>query len=57
MCLAEGHNAVMPVSLELETENPRPFALELSTLPLSHCVPVDVRCRWIRLYNSFGKLE
>ena len=30
MCLAQGHNAVMPVRLE-----PRgPFSLELSTIPL-----------------------
>ena len=34
MCLAQGHNAVTPVSLE-----PATLSLESSTLPLSHCAP------------------
>ena len=32
MCLDQGHIAVTP--------NPRPFGLESSTLPLSHCPPL-----------------
>ena len=34
MYLAQGHNAVTPVS-----SNPRPLGLESITLPLSHCAP------------------
>ena len=34
MCLAQGHNAVTLVRLELAT-----LDLKLSTLPLSHCAP------------------
>ena len=34
MCLAQGHNAVLPVRLE-----PQPLNLKSSTLPLSHHAP------------------
>ena len=46
MCLAQGHNAVMPVRLELAAPRSRvkhstpPLGLESSTLPLSHCPPL-----------------
>ena len=47
MCLAQGHNAMMPMRLE-----PAALGLESSILPLSHCAPYTVEVSKVFRQNN-----
>ena len=52
MCLAHGHNTVMPVRLE-----PRAPRSQSSTLPLSHCALLRVKRVKLRTTIDFAEWE